>query len=92
MNPTQIQTTLAPILGIGASFLAARGWFGFDQNTWMTLIGSVGTIASIVWGAVAARKTAMVTTVANMPEVKDIKLTSSAPASLTQSTPSNVNK
>jgi hypothetical protein len=92
MNLTQVQTTLAPILGAGASFLAARGWFGFDQNTWMTLIGSIGTIASIVWGAVAARKMAMITNVANMSEVKSIKLEQNAPSSVAQNTPSNVSK
>lgn len=92
MNPTQLQTTLAPIAAAVAGFLAGRGAFGWDQATWITVIMGLATGAATIWGAVAARKTAMVSTVANMPEVKEVALTKGASGvtALDAATPENV--
>lgn len=92
MNGTQIQTTAAPLIAFVAGILAGRGAFGLDAETWTLILGSLaGTIATI-WGAIAARKAAIVTTVANMPEVKQVTLVPGAPGveGLNQATPTNV--
>lgn len=67
MNKTQIQTTLAPLIAALAGFLAGRGVFGFDAETWATLIGSALGTGAIIWGAIAARKTALVDTTGGLP-------------------------
>lgn len=97
MNPTQIQTTLAPILAAAAGFLAGKGFFGLDSLGWMNILGGLTAAAATVWGAIAARKNAMVTTVAQMPEVKSITLDKNAAdttptkvAELNRNTPDNV--
>lgn len=94
MNPTQIQTTLAPVVAAVAGFLAGKGYFGWDSQTWIAIIGGIGTVVATIWGAAAARKNAMVTTVANLPEVKEITLDKTAPATqaLDAATPDNVVK
>lgn len=95
MNPTQIQTTLAPLAAAIAGFLAGKGYFGWDAQTWIAILGGVGTFAATIWGAIAARKSAMVTTVANLPEVKKdggVILDKTVPttAALAAATPDNV--
>jgi hypothetical protein len=66
MNKTSLQTTLAPLIAAVAGFLAGKGVFGLDAATWATVLGSVATVGAVAWGAVAARKTALVDTVGNM--------------------------
>lgn len=92
MNATQLQATLAPIAAGVAGFLAGRGAFGFDQATWLTILTALGTAAATVWGAIATRKNAMVSTVAAMPEVKEVTLdkTVSTSKALDAATPDNV--
>lgn len=91
MNATQIQTTLAPLVAFLAGLLAAKVPF-LDVGTWTTIIGSVLGLGATIWGAISARKTALITTVANEPDVQSIKLAQFAPASVVQATPDNVNK
>lgn len=67
MNKTQLQTTLAPLIGVLAGFLAGKGVFGLDAATWATVIGSLAGTAAIVWGAISTRKTALTDTVGLMP-------------------------
>lgn len=97
MNATQLQTTLAPIVAAIAGFLAGKGYFGWDSQTWIAILGGLGTFAATIWGAIAARKAAIVTTVANLPEVKEVALDAGATgatrdsvSSLNISTPTNV--
>lgn len=59
MNKTQLQTTLAPLIAAIAGFLAGKGVFGLDAATWATILGSFGTLAAVVWGAVATRSQAL---------------------------------
>lgn len=91
MNATQLQTTLAPIVSFLAGLLAAKVPF-LDVGTWTTLIGAVLGIVATVWGAFAAKKTSLISTVAADPDVQSIKLEPSAPNAVLQATPSNVNK
>lgn len=92
INYTQLQTTLAPLVTAIAGFMAGKGYFGWDAQTWITVLGSVGTVAGIVWGSVAARKSALISTTASMPEVKEVTLdkTVAGTAALNAATPDNV--
>lgn len=65
MNKTQLQTTLAPLIAVVAGYLAGKG--GIDAATWATVIGSVIGTGSIIWGAVATRKTALADTLGKDP-------------------------
>jgi hypothetical protein len=67
VNKTQLQTTIAPLIGVLAGFLAGKGVFGLDAATWATVIGSLAGTAAIIWGAISARKTALTNTVGNLP-------------------------
>ena len=92
MNPTQITTTAAPIIAFLAGLAAGRGLFGWDQATWITVLTGLAGLGATIWAAVTTRKTAMVTAVANMPEVKAVTLDATAPgaAAVSAATPSNV--
>lgn len=59
MNKTQVQTTFAPLIAALAGFLAGKGIFGFDAQTWIAILGGIGSLAAIIWGGVATRETAL---------------------------------
>lgn len=59
MNKTQLQTTIAPLIAAIAGFLAGKGIFGFDAQTWISILGGVGALAATIWGGVAARSQAL---------------------------------
>lgn len=91
MNSTQIQTTLAPLLGVLAGVLATY-LHVFDASTWQVVLAALFSCGGVIWGAVAARKSALISTTANMAEVKSVTLNASAPSALVTATPDNVNK
>lgn len=92
MNQTQIQTTLAPLIALGAGFLAGKGVFGIDAAGWTVLIGGAVGFGATVWGVLVGRKASLVTTVAQMPEVQAVRLEPnvSQQSSIVTNTPSNV--
>ena len=92
MNPTQIQSTVAPLVGFFAGLLAGKGVFGFDAGAWATIIGALVAAGAAVWGAIATRGSSLITAVANQPEVQSIKLEAFAPQTLLSATPDNVTK
>ena len=92
MNATNITGLAAPLITFFAGLLAGKGVFGIDATGWATILGGLAGVGATVWGVVATRQTALVSTVADMPEVKSVKLEESAPAALVQATPSNVTK
>lgn len=59
MNKTQLQTTIAPLVAAIAGFLAGKGIFGFDAQTWISIIGGLLALGATIWGAVAARPQAL---------------------------------
>lgn len=75
MNPTQTQTTLAPFVAFLAGLLAGKGVFGLDATTWAAILGSAAGLGTVIWGALATRKSALVSTTSAMPEVKGIVTT-----------------
>lgn len=91
MNPTQLQTTLAPLVVMLGSLLAAKVPF-FDAGTWGQILGAMLAFGGVIWAGVATRQSAIISTVANDPQVKSVQLTASAPQSLVAATPSNVQK
>lgn len=91
MNPTQLQTTLAPVLTVLGTLLAAKVPF-FDAGTWGQILGGIVAFAGVIWGAFAARSSAVISTTANLPEVDKVKLSPTAPQALVDATPSNVTK
>lgn len=91
MNPTQIGTTLAPIISFLAGVLAAKNVFGLTSEAWANILGGVIVFGSTVWAAITTRKSALVSTVADMPEVKSVALQpTTAGHALDAVTPGNV--
>ena len=88
---TQVQVSTASALAFIAGLLASKFTF-FDTNTWMAILTAVGGLVTVVWSAIATRKSAMVSTVANMPQVSTITLNKSVVGAveLDNATPSNV--
>jgi hypothetical protein len=92
MNPTQIQTTVAPLVAFFAGLLAGKGVFGLDATTWTTVIGAIVASGAAIWGAIATRGSSLIAAAANQDDVKSIKLQPDAPQSLVTATPDNVTK
>lgn len=82
MNSTQIQTTLAPIVGFFAGLLAGKGLFGLDATAWAQIIGGVVGFVATVWGIFATRNNAVIAQAAALPEVKTIVATPATAAAI----------
>ena len=91
MNGTQLQTTLAPLVSLLGGLLATKVPF-FDAGTWGQILGGILTFGGVMWGAFAARSSAVISTAAAAPNVASVKLTANAPQSLVDATPNNVQK
>lgn len=92
MNGTQIQTTLAPLITFLAGLAAGKGLFGWDAQTWYTILGALAGVGATIWAAVTTRGTAIIAQAAASPEVQSIKLTPQASAETVAATPNNVTK
>lgn len=90
MNSTQLQTTFGPILGLIAGYFAA--WWGVDQATALGVVTALAGLVYAVYTAIITRKSAMVSTVAAMPEVDHVTLDKTVPGAteMAAATPSNV--
>lgn len=80
MNKTQLQTTLAPLIAAIAGFLAGKGVFGLDAQTWISILGGVGALAATIWGAAAARSQALKDTTGGLPNTTVVTDKASAAA------------
>jgi len=77
MNKTQLTTTLAPLVTFFAGLLAGKGVFGWDAQTWATIIGGVlGLIGTVI--AANATKTSSI--VAATDAVESTTVTTTDPA------------
>lgn len=92
MNTTQPLTATAAAIAYLAGLLSGRGIFGFDSATWTVILGGVFGLVTVIYSAVITRKSAMVSSVAAMPEVTQVTLDKSTPGAqaLSEATPSNV--
>lgn len=90
-NPLQNNNTALMVTGYLAGIAAAKLPF-FDFATWNYIIMSLGGAAFAAGSFILNRKSAVVTTVANMPEVGGIALNKAVPGAtaLANATPSNV--
>lgn len=80
MNKTQLQTTFAPLIAAFAGFLAGKGYFGFDAQTWISIIGAMAALGATVWGAVATRPQALKDTTGGLPNTTVVTDKASADA------------
>ena len=90
-NPLQTNNTALMIVGYVAGIAAAKlPWF--DLATWNYIILSVGGVLFTGVSLLLNRKSAVVATVANMPEVKSVDLDKTSPGvkDLVSATPKNV--
>ncbi len=90
-NPLQTNNTVAMALAYGAGVLASKFPL-FDAATWNSILLAGGGFFFVLYTAIINRKTAVVATVANMPEVNKVELDKSAPTSeaIQNATPNNV--
>jgi len=90
-NPLQTNNSALMVVGYVAGILAAKLPF-FDFATWNYLILSAGGTIMVLATAILNRKSAVVATVANMPEVKSVELDKKVigSAALDAATPDNV--
>lgn len=97
MTQDQWMGVLRQILPLFGGVLVTLGLVSQGTiNHWieiaMTIVGPLMTIAGIVWQIVANNKKSILTSAANMPEVKKIELKSTESGKeLERVTPSNVN-
>lgn len=101
MNPEMLKTIIRAVLVAGGSslgtWLVARGWFSAEQVAtlasqidWGAAASFLVTLAGIVWGVLDKRKSALITQVNNLPEVRGVVLSpTKAGAELAQAVPSN---
>ena len=91
INPLQTNNSALMTVGYVAGILAAKLPI-FDFATWNYIILSAGGTIMVAATAILNRKTNVVSTVANMPEVKSVELDKSVSGAkaLEDVTPSNV--
>ena len=66
MNKTQLQTTLAPVVGVVAAYLATR-YPLLDAATWNSLVTSMAFAGVALFTGYVTRKTSLTDTVGNLP-------------------------
>lgn len=90
-NPLQTNNTATMIVGYLAGIAAAKlPWFDFA--TWNYIIFSIGGVGLAAYTGFINRKTAVVATVAALPEVSKIELDKTVPGAkeLADATPKEV--
>lgn len=80
MNKTQLQTTLASLVGIAAGYAAGHGWLGLSVGDWTTILGSLGAIGAVMWPAIATRAQALKDTTGSLPNTTVVTDAASANA------------
>jgi hypothetical protein len=90
-NPLQTNNTIAMALAYATGVLASKFPF-FDAATWNSILLAAGGLVAVLYTAIINRKTAVVATVANMPEVNKVELDKDATgtAAIQNATPNNV--
>lgn len=90
-NPLQTNNTVLVAVGFVAGTLSSKFPF-FDAATWNYIIMSILGLVFVGSSAILNRKSVVVSTVANMAEVKNIDLDKSVigTGTLAQATPDNV--
>lgn len=97
MTGDQWMALLRQVLPLIGGLAIGLGWLTADQVGKITQVvlqvaGPFMALAGVVWALIANNKSSILTSAANMPEVRKIILEPSAPdtPALNQSTPTNV--
>ncbi len=90
MNWEQVSSILRHILTFGGGFVVAKGWI--SETLMLEIVGVIVTVGGAVWAMFNKTDSSIVASAAALPDVQSIKLEPSAPSSMVQSTPANVNK
>lgn len=90
-NPLQNNSTAVAVISYIAGIAATKLTF-FDLATWNYIFMAVGGLIFALWQFFITRKTTVVATAANLPEVDKIELNRTAPNAqgLYDATPENV--
>lgn len=67
MNKTQLQTTIAPLIGVLAGYLAGAHVLDLSAGDWTIVISSLLGVGAILWPAVVTRAQSLKDTVGKMP-------------------------
>lgn len=65
MNKTQLQTTVAPLIGVAAGYLAGAHVLDLSAGDWGIVISSLLGAGAIVWPALVTRLQSLKDTVGN---------------------------
>lgn len=97
MTADQLMGLVRQVLPLLGGLAIGLGWLTADQVGKITQLvlqigGPLITLIGVIWAFVANSKASILTSAANMPEVKKIVLEPSAPEAptLSQTTPNNV--
>lgn len=67
MNKTQLQTTVAPLIGVAAGYLAGAHVLNLSAGDWSIVLASIIGAGSILWPAIVTRAQSLKDTVGNLP-------------------------
>jgi hypothetical protein len=79
-NKTQLQTTAATIIGVGAGYLAGKGYLGLSLTDWTTVLTAAVTVGSIIWPLLVTRAQSLKDTVGHMDKTTVVTDAASAKA------------
>lgn len=80
MNKTQLQTTVAPLVGVIAGYLAGAHVFNLSAGDWTIVISSVLGASAVLWPALVTRAQSLKDTVGKLPATTVITDKASAEA------------
>lgn len=80
MNKTQLQTTVAPLVGVAAGYLAGAHVLNLSAGDWTTVIGGILGVGAILWPAIVTRANSLKDTVGNLPKTTVVTDQASADA------------
>lgn len=80
MNKTQLQTTIAPLVGVIAGYLAGAHVLNLSAGDWTIVISSLLGVGAILWPAIVTRAQSLKDTVGKMPATTVVTDTASAAA------------
>ena len=79
-NKTQLQTTAATLVGVGAGYLAGKGYLGLSLSDWTTILTAVVTVGTIAWPVLVTRANSLKDTVGHMDKTTVVTDAASAKA------------
>jgi len=80
MNKTQLQTTLAPLVGVLAGYLAGAHVLNLSAGDWTIVISGLAGVGAILWPAIVTRAQSLKDTVGKMDKTTVVTDAASANA------------